>query len=198
MTVVGTPSDLLFEEELRPRGRGWLWLPPVLVVTFLAIAPVIAPIALLAWFVNVVRFWRARVRVDHDYVWVGKRAVRLSALDLTTLGRAQNSWPWRPFSRRWLGGNPIWTADSVGVRGFDEGKPYWVSVGTNRRDELVEVLEQAVPVAQARMRAWTAATATTAPPGWHPDPWDPVASLRWWDGVQWTGWTHARTNAGRS
>ena len=106
-----------------------------------------------------------------------------AALDLTTLGRAHNTWPWRPFTRAWLGGNPIWTSDSVGVRGWDE-RPYWVSVGTNRRDELVALLERAVPAAKERVRAagGTPFAAAVTPPGWHPDPWDPVGGLRWWDG----------------
>jgi hypothetical protein len=183
--------EITFEESLRPVGRKWLWLPVVLAVTFLAIAPIFVPVALGAWFVNVVRYWRTVVRVDDDHLWVGKRAVRLAALDLTTLGRAQNSWPWRPFSRSWLGGNPIWTSDSVGVRGFDR-KPYWVSVGTNRRDELVALLEAAVPAAKQRVADAGAApfAAAVTPPGWHPDPWDPVGALRWGDGAQWTGWTH--------
>jgi hypothetical protein len=30
------------------------------------------------------------------------------------------------------------------------------------------------------------AAPATAPPGWHPDPWA-TASLRYWDGTQWTG-----------
>lgn len=29
------------------------------------------------------------------------------------------------------------------------------------------------------------------PPGWHPDPADPGASQRWWDGTQWTEHTRA-------
>ena len=151
MTVIGASAPL-FEEQLRVGGRGWLWLPPVLAITFLAVAPIIVPIALGAWLVNVARFWTTTVRIDDERVWVGRRSVRLVALDLTTLGRAQNTWPWRSFSRRWLGGNPIWTSDSVGVRGFDDGKPWWVSVGTNRREELVAVLEGAV-LAAARADA---------------------------------------------
>jgi hypothetical protein len=183
-----------FEERLRPTGRGWLWLPPILAVTFLAIAPPIVPLALIAWFINVGRFWSVTVRIDDDYLWVGRRWARLATLDLTTLGRAQNTWPWRTFSRRWLGGNPIWIRDSVGVRGFDDGKPYWVSVGTNRRDEFVGVLEAAVANARERAAAWAERARFVSPPSWHPDPWNPrpedsARSLRWWDGTQWTGWT---------
>ena len=191
-STAGLAAGTRFEERLRPTRRGWLWLPPIIVVTFLAIAPVIVPLALIAWFINVGRFWRVVVRIDDDYLWVGRRWARLATLDLTTLGRAQNTWPWRAFSRRWLGGNPIWTRDSVGIRGFDGGKPYWVSVGTDRRDEFVNLLETAVAEARERGAAWTEHARTASPPSWHLDPWDPVRSLRWWDGTQWTGWTWPR------
>lgn len=188
MIVTGTTTPAAaavpsFSERLRPSARGWLWLPVVLAITSLAIAPLIAPVALAAWLVNLVRFWRVQVVVDDHAVRVGRRSAPLESLDLTTLGRAQNTWPWRVFSRRWLGANPIWTRDSVGIRGFYDGKPVWVSVGTDRRDELVGVLESAVPAARDR--------APSAPPttgGWHTDPWDPTR-LRWWDGARWTGWT---------
>ncbi|HEY8728454.1 MAG TPA: DUF2510 domain-containing protein [Acidothermaceae bacterium] len=33
-------------------------------------------------------------------------------------------------------------------------------------------------------------SATTAPPGWHPDPSNPTGAFRWWDGVAWT--THTQ------
>ncbi len=197
MAVVSTPVADHYSERLRPTGRSWWWLPLILVLTGLAIAPVIVPVALLAWLVNLARFWRVVVSVDDDVIRVGRRSAPLGALDLTTLGRGQNTWPWRVFSRRWLGANPIWTRDSVGIRGFHDGKPIWVSVGTDHRDALVDVLMAAIPAARARSAAGPTTTgATTTGPttaglttaGWHPDPWDPTR-LRWWDAERWTGWT---------
>ncbi len=181
---VGAAPRLQFEERVGPGPKAWIWLVVIVVITFLAIAPVVVPIAVIAWVVNVLRYRGAVVRVDDDYVWVNRRWARLAALDLETLGRASNSWPWRSFSRRYLSANPIWTRDSVGVRGTDGGQTYWFSVGTNRRAELVAVLEHAVPA--ARERATQAGT--LHPAGWHADPWR-LAPMRWWDGHQWTGWT---------
>lgn len=198
MTSVAAPgSPALFEESLRADRRAWIWLVAAVGITVFAIAPVFAPIAAGAWLVNVLRFRRATVRVDEDHLWVGKRQVRLAALDLRTLDRAGNTWPWRAFSRRYLGANPIWTNDSVGLRGIEGVDPYYVAIGTNRRDELVAVLEQAVPAAQARVGVaeWASPTSTLPPPGWHPDPWDPPNRLRWWDGTSWSGSTWPRTGA---
>jgi hypothetical protein len=182
---VGAAQRLQFEERVGPGRKAWIWLAVIVVITFLAIAPIVVPIALIAWLVNVLRYRGAVVRVDDDYVWVNRRWARLAALDLDTLGRASNTWPWRSFSPRYLGANPIWTRDSVGVRGTDGGRTYWLSVGTNRRDELVQVLERAVPAARGRAAQ---AGPSVSPAGWHPDPWR-VRPLRWWDGRQWTGYT---------
>jgi hypothetical protein len=189
---------VLYEERVSAAPRAWLWLPIIVVITALAIAPIVVPVALVAWIVNVVRFHGSVVRIDEDYVWVGRRWARLAALDLSTLGRASNTWPWRAFNPRYLGANPIWTRDSVGVRGVDGGKQYWVSVGTNRRDELVRMLEAAVPVARERAtHAIATAPPRLPPPGWHPDPWR-QHQLRWWDGVQWTGYAWPPDTAGGS
>jgi hypothetical protein len=190
----------LFEESIAPTRRTWLWLVAIVIITFLAIAPFAVPIAIGAWLFNVLRYRRARVRIDEDRLWVGKRSVQLAGLDLRTLDRAGNTWPWQLFNRRWLGANPIWTHDSVAVRGIDGGRRCWVAVGTNRRDELVEVLERAVPVAQAKVgpAQWARPGAAVPPPGWHPDPWAADGRRRWWDGNAWTGYTWPSTPGGAS
>lgn len=36
---------------------------------------------------------------------------------------------------------------------------------------------------------------SSAPPGWHPDPNNPSATLRWWDGSAWTAHTHPAVTA---
>jgi hypothetical protein len=190
--VTSLSGESLFEERVGANGRAWLWLPVIIVVTFFGVAPVVVPFAVIAWFVNYFRYRSISVRVDPNYLWVGARRVRLAALDLATLGRASNPWPWRPLNARYLGANAFWMRDSVGVRGVDRGKKYWVSVGTSRRDELVETLNTAVPTARARAEAeGTLPSERTAlpTPGWHTDPWDPAGHLRWWDGFRWTGST---------
>jgi len=187
-------ADVVFEEDLKATGRAWWLLPVVTVVAFFAVAPLVAPIAVAAWFVNVLRFRKTKVRIDAGQLMVGRRSVPLAALEPSTLGRAGNTWPWRVFNRRYLGANPIWTRDSVGMRGIVDRKPCWVAVGTNRRDELVTVLNQAVVDARADTQA---ATGSALPPAaWHPDPWNPREQLRWWDGKQWTGYTAPRHPGG--
>ena len=185
---------VLYEENLRASPRSWVWLAAAMAVTFFAIGPVIVPFTVLAWLINVARYSQSTVRVDADRVWVGRRSARLAALDLSTLGRASNTWPWRSFNARYLGANPIWTRDSVGMRGVDGGRTYWVSVGTNHRERLVAVLERAIPAARARAESAASAYAgmSLPPPAWHDDPWHPGMQLRWWDGTQWTTYTAPR------
>jgi hypothetical protein len=184
---------VLFEERLRPTGRAWWWLVVIVVVTFFTIGAIVVPIAILAWFVNVGRFRGTVVRIDTERLWVGRRSARLGALDLTTVGRATNPWPWRVFNNRYLGGNPLWTRDSVGIRGRDGKHKYWVAVGTNRREELIATLTSAVNAARARTAAATDAYAgrPLPPPGWYDDPWHPE-QIRWWDGHQWSGYAAPR------
>lgn len=180
---------VLYEERLRPRGRAWWWLLVICVITLFTLGLVIVPIALVAWFVNVGRFSRTRIKVDSERIWVGGRSVRLTALHLDDVGRATNPRPWRVFSPRYLGGNPVWTRDSIGITGREGTKKCWVSVGTNRRDELVETLRSAAAAARVRRDAAAAAYAGRPMPaaGWYPDPWD-ARRTRWWDGEEWTGY----------
>lgn len=188
-------SGVLYYESLRATTVGsWLWCGVAVGITFFAIAPLVVPVTLLAWAINFLRFRNITIRIDRDYVWVGHRYAPLQALDLTTLGRASNTWPWRSFNPRYLGANPIWTQDSVGVRGRNDGKRIWLSVGTNRRDELAAILTGAAKAARARadQRAAGESGEVLPPPSWHADPWDPVGHLRWWDGVEWTGHTWPR------
>ena len=180
---------VLYEERLRPRGRAWWWLLVICTVTLFTLGLLVIPIALIAWLINFGRFARTRIRVDTERIWVGNRSVRLTALDLDTVDRATNPRPWRAFSPRYLGGNPIWTHDSIGIKGRDGDKPCWLSVGTNRRDELLAVLGTAAAAAQARRETASAAYAgrPLPGPGWYDDPWDGLR-IRWWDGEQWTGY----------
>jgi hypothetical protein len=135
--------------------------------------------------------------VDAATIKVGRRSLPLAALELSTLGRAGNTWPWRVFNRRYLGANPIWTQDSIGVRGLVEGRPCWVAVGTNRREELVDALNRGISAETARTQQSVAPDGRALPPAaWHPDPWDPRGQLRWWDGRQWTGYTSPRRAGG--
>ena len=183
---------VLYEERLRPRGRAWWWLLVICVISLFTLGLIVVPIALVAWFINVGRFSRTRIRVDTERIWVGSRSVRLTALDLDAVGRATNPRPWRVFSPRYLGGNPVWTRDSIGIKGVDGTKKCWVSVGTNRREELLETLRDAAAAAQARREAAAAAYAgqPLPRPGWYADPWD-ATRIRWWDGGEWTGYAAA-------
>ena len=184
---------VLFEERLRPSRRAWWWLAVISVITFFTLGLIIVPIAVIAWFINIARFRSSVVRIDTERVWVGRRSLRLTVLDLSKIGRATNPWPWRAFSNRYLGGNPIWTRDSVGIRGRDGKKKCWVSVGTNRRDEFLETLVDAAAAARARSDAAAVAYGgrVLPPPGWYDDPWD-GRRIRWWDGREWTGYAALR------
>ena len=184
---------VLFEERLRPQRRSWWWLAVISLITFFTIGLIVVPFAIVAWFINIARFRSSTVRIDTERIWVGQRSLRLTALDLSKVDRATNAWPWRAFSSRYLGGNPIWTRDSVGIRGRDGRKKCWLSVGTNRRDELLQTLTDAAAGARERADAAATAYAGHVLPGWYADPWD-ATRIRWWDGQQWTG--YAATSVG--
>ena len=183
----------VFAERLRISRRGWGLFAFAVVVTGFAIHPVFVPLVAIAWFASVVRFSDTRVRIDADRISVGRRSVPLASLNLSTLSRGRTPWPWKYFSNRCLVANPVWTRDSVGIRGRVRGRKILVSIGTNKREELVAVLTNAVQAAQ-RVGPW-GPPHVVAGPGWYPDPWSTKERMRWWDGVVWTPFVASRQDA---
>ncbi len=183
-------ATILFRERLGMPRRAWLLLGLALLVGVVAIHPFSAVLIVLSWLYSVLRFRRTEVLIDGDSIRVGKRVARLVWLDPATVGRARNPWPWRPFTRTYLGANPIWTSDSVRVLGRDpRGRRVVVAVGTQHRNELVTTLEAAIRNAHQPTALHPAGVFTvtaTAGPGWYDDPWAPGAAWRWWDGWRWT------------
>ena len=179
--------------------RAWGLFLLALVVTVLAVHPYFVPLVIISWAISVWRFARSQVRIDADLITIGNRSAALAGLDLSTLGRARNPLPWRYFSPRYLGANPIWSKDSIRVRGRDRrGQLVLVDVGTNHRDQLIAVLTEAVPAARARAAQYDAgasvwpAAHVAPPPAWYDDPWAPGFGWRYWDGWRWTAHVAAK------
>ncbi len=125
--------------------KAWGLFALALLTTAVVVHPYATILVILSWVYSVIRFSRATVRIDPWWLSVGSRSAPLVGLDLRTVGRARNPWPWKVFSKRYLGANPIWTEDSVRIvgRGAD-GARVLVAIGTNRRDEFLAVLHEAV------------------------------------------------------
>ena len=143
------------------------------------------------------------IRIDTERIWVGRRsAAAHRARLLDTVDRATNPWPWRVFNNRYLGGNPIWTRDSVGIRGRDgKRRSYWLSrrapTGATNCSQ-----PSSTPWLTARARSASAAAAAYVgrplpPPGWYDDPWDahadPLVGRQ-----QWTGYAAVHPAAATS
>lgn len=196
----------LYRERLDAGARGWGLFTFAVVITAVAVSPKVVPVTVLAWIVNLVRFSGTEVRIEEGEVRVGRKRAPLSAFDPSTLSRANNTWPWRTLDPHWLGANPIWTKDSVRLTGHDSRGPVWLNVGTNDRDALVAALMHGIRQANDAGDMATVGTVGHGPQaranlpsaGWYPDPWNPVVSVRWWDGQAWTGHTHPRPGVTRS
>jgi hypothetical protein len=63
-----------------------------------------------------------------------------------------------------------------------------VQTATQSQVQNNGVQQQSVQHQVAPDAGQAAAVPATAPPGWYADPWNP-AMLRWFDGIQWTGYT---------
>ena len=166
------------------RAGGLLLLS--LVLTVLIVHPLFVVVTAGAWLFNALYYQGVEVRVDDQLVWVGAKSAPLAALDLSTFDRASNTWPWKTLSKDWLGANPIWTRDSLSLRGEVDGRRVRLNVGTDHRDELVAALTHGVHRARTHQQMGPFERPGAPPPGWYVDPWSPVSGIRWWDGVQWT------------
>ncbi len=186
---------LHYYEHLSIRPRQLWWLLAVGVAVAIAGSIVLLPFVTLAWAYSLLRFSRADIRIDDHFVSVGSKKMPLGWLDPSTLGQPRNVWPWFWFSSRRLTCVPFWTSTAVGLRGKNHrGQRVYLSLGTNNRDELIAALIAGIArvrsaPAAGQYSGWTYPIGPTSPPGWFVDPWDPIRSLRWFDGSTWTGWT---------
>jgi hypothetical protein len=142
-------GQVRYRESLRMPRSSWKLLAfSVLITVFVIGWPYLFVLAAL-WGYQVARTNSLELIIDEQWVRLRKRRIPLKALDPETLGRASNPWPWRRWSSRWVQFDPIWTADSVGMRGSWNGKRVWLGVGTNQREAFVEALLAAVYEAKA-------------------------------------------------
>ena len=87
------------------------------------------------------------IKVSGGVLSVGRRAVPVSALDLSTLSVAETAEIYAVFGSGNLKSNPMWLRETVAVRGNHGGRPISVMVRTNRRDELVAALRATAVIA---------------------------------------------------
>jgi hypothetical protein len=129
--------------SIRPRQLWWLLgVGAAAVVGGLAIA---IPALLVSLIYSLLRFSRSDIRIDDQFLSVGKKRMPLIWLDPATLGQPRNIWPWFWFSKRKLACVPFWTKESLGIGGRDQGgKKVYVSLGTNDRDKLIGALLGAI------------------------------------------------------
>jgi hypothetical protein len=187
----GQKGTFRYVENLTPRPKQLWWLAAIIVVSVLGGAAYAVPFVVVAFCYSLLRFHATYVRIDNHTLTIGKRVLPLLFLDPASLGNPRNTWPWMWFSKRRVAAVPVWTKGSIGIHGRDAtGRQIIVSIGTNQKEELIEALTTAI--ADARRVATTQQIAHYAPAvqpaGWFPDPWDPIRSIRYFDGTGWSGW----------
>jgi hypothetical protein len=141
-------DGVTYREDIGVDARGWALFAFAVIATAVIIGPRFVPVTMIAWIINLIVFYKAAVIVDGTTVIVSGRRAPLSAFDPATLDRASNHWPWRSLNPGYLGANPVWTRDSVAMRGSHNGRTVWLNVGTNRRDELVGALLRGIALAR--------------------------------------------------
>jgi Protein of unknown function (DUF3093) len=137
-------GQVRYRESLRMPRSAWKLVVLSVVITVLTIGVPYLVVLAIMWGLQVARTNSLELIIDEQWVRLRKRRIPLKALDPLTLGRASNPWPWRHWSSRWVQFDPIWTADSVGMRGSWNGRRVWLGIGTNQRDAFVAELLAAI------------------------------------------------------
>jgi Protein of unknown function (DUF2510) len=185
-------GQVRFVENLTPRPKQLWWLAAIIVISVLGGAAYAVPFVVVAFCYSLLRFHATYVQIDSHNLAIGKRIVPLLSLDPASLGNPRNTWPWMWFSKRRITAVPVWTKGSIGIQGRNTaGKLVIISIGTNHKEELIAALTGAIAEARRAVMAQPtnhASAIAAQPAGWFPDPWDPIRSIRYFDGNGWTGW----------
>jgi hypothetical protein len=184
---------LRYHEHLSIKPKQLWWLLAVAVAAVIGGSWLLLPFITVACIYSLLRFSNSDIRIDDYFLLVGRKKMPLSWLDPASLGQPRNVWPWFWFSRRRVTCVPFWTKSAIGIGGkTSQGERVYVSLGTNDRDRLIGAILEGITRARQMPAAGQARSyvpVAVGPPGWFPDPWDPVRTFRWFDGFSWTGWT---------
>ncbi len=138
-----------YYEHLSIKPRQLWWLLGIAAVAIAGGVGILIPILLVSLIYSLLRFSKSDIRIDNQYLHVGKKYMPLAWLDPATLGQPRNIWPWFWFSKRRVACVPFWTKESLGIGGRDQGgKKVYVSLGTNDRDRLIGALLDAISFAR--------------------------------------------------
>jgi hypothetical protein len=156
--VLSQTVMLRYYEHLSIKPRQLWWLLGVAAAAVVGGLAIAIPALLLSLIYSLLRFSRSDIRIDDQYLQVGKKQMPLIWLDPATLGQPRNVWPWFWFSKRKMACVPFWTKESLGIGGRDQGgKKIYVSLGTNERDKLIGALLGAIADAKDPIAAQQAA-----------------------------------------
>jgi hypothetical protein len=184
---------LRYHEHLSIKPKQLWWLIAVAIAAVVGGSVILLVPIVIACVYSLLRFSGSDIKIDDFFLYVGRKKMPLVWLDPSSLGQPRNVWPWFWFSSRRMTCVPFWTKSAIGIKGKNnQGERVFVSLGTNDRDQLIGAILAGITRARLMPAAGQSRSynpSPVGPQGWFPDPWDPVRSLRWFDGYSWTGWT---------